>query len=61
LHKLEEFLANAKKMMGQDINYSIMTQDEFIQRRDTFDRFIRDIFDYPYLAVMDSVTKNRAK
>lgn len=60
LNKLEEFLSNAKKMMGQEINYSVMTEDEFVTRRDTFDRFIKDVFDYPHLIVMDHV-KTRPK
>ena len=59
LHKLEEFLANAKKMMGQDINYSIMSEDEFIMRRDTFDRFIKDVFDYHHLVVMDNLSNKK--
>ena len=44
-------------MMGQEINYSIMTEKEFLLRRDTFDRFIKDIFDYPHLTIVDSLPK----
>lgn len=58
-HKLDEFLANAKKMMGQDINYSIMSEDEYIIRRDTFDRFIKDVFDYQHLVVMDNLSNKK--
>ena len=57
LNKLANFLKAIKKLMGQDINYSIMTVDEFVQRRDTFDRFIKDIFDYRHLVVVDFLTK----
>ncbi len=57
LKKLDLFLNSARKMMGQDINYSIMTPDEFVLRRDTFDRFIRDIFDYKHLVVVDELKK----
>lgn len=57
LKKLDFFLKAAEKMVGQDINYSIMTPDEFVLRRNTFDRFIRDIFDYPHLVVCDSIKK----
>jgi hypothetical protein len=46
-------------MMGQEINYSIMTEDEFKLRRDTFDRFIKDIFDYRHLVVVDNLTKKK--
>ena len=55
LSKLDKFLKNSKKMMGLDINYSIMTEQEFKLRRHTFDRFIKDIFDYPHLTVVDKL------
>lgn len=60
LGKLEKFLQNCKKIMGVDINYSIMTVDEFIMRRDTFDRFLKDIFDYHHVVVHD-LTNGRPK
>lgn len=55
LNRLSAFLKSAEKLMGQEINYSIMTPGEFRIRRDTFDRFIRDIFDYHHLAVVDKL------
>lgn len=55
LKKLAEFLKAARKMMGQEINYSIMTVGEFQLRRDTFDKFIKDIFDYPHVTVVDTL------
>lgn len=57
LTKLDQFLKGAQKMMGQEINYSIMTPQEFELRRNTFDRFIRDIFDYRHLVVCDDLKK----
>lgn len=57
LNRLDEFLTNAKKMTGQEINYSIMSEDEYALRLDTFDRFIKDIFDYPHLVVFDNLQK----
>jgi len=57
LKKLDEFLKAVEKIMGQEINYSIMSADEFVQRRDTFDRFIRDIFDYHHLVIVDELKK----
>lgn len=61
LNKLFNFLKAAEKMMGQEINYSIMSVDEFIQRRDTFDRFIKDIFDYRHLVVVDDLKSKKKK
>ncbi|MCX6797178.1 MAG: transcriptional regulator, partial [Candidatus Doudnabacteria bacterium] len=59
LKKLHEFLKAAEKMTGQEINYSIMTGQEFILRRDTFDKFIRDVFDYRHLVVCDNLKKRK--
>lgn len=57
--KLDKFLADAKKMMGQEINHSIMTAAEFKVRYDTFDRFIKDIFDYPHLMIVDTIKASK--
>ncbi len=57
LQKLSDFLAAVEKLMGQEINYSVMSVEEFIERRDTFDRFIKDIFDYRHLVVVDQISK----
>lgn len=61
LSKLDTFLKQCKVMLGIDINYSIMTPDEYHLRVDTFDRFIKDIFDYRHLVVVDKLTKTKAK
>jgi biotin operon repressor len=57
LTKLDNFLMACKKMMNRDVNYSVMTPDEFRLRRDTFDRFIKDIFDYHHVVVVDKLAK----
>ncbi len=59
LKKLSEFIKALNKLMGQEINYSVMTVDEFLTRRDTFDRFIKDIFDYRHLVVVDELRKKK--
>jgi hypothetical protein len=55
--KLENFLKHLEIMMDQEINYSIMTEQEFKERKGTFDRFIKDIFDYKHLVVCDNLKK----
>ncbi|MBL8030319.1 MAG: hypothetical protein JNN11_03660 [Candidatus Doudnabacteria bacterium] len=55
--KLEDFLKRLETLMGQEINYSLMSEAEFKTRRNTFDKFIKDIFDYRHLVVCDSITK----
>jgi DNA-binding Lrp family transcriptional regulator len=61
LTKLEIFLKNCRTMLGIDLNYSVMTPDEFQLRRDTFDRFIKDVFDYPHIVVFDNLHKGKKK
>ena len=61
LNRLQKFLDSAKRLMGNEINYSIMSESEFRLRRDTFDRFIKDIFDYPNLVVVDRMAAKRKK
>lgn len=60
LKKLDQFLLACEKMMGQEINYSIMSPEEFKTRRNTFDRFIKDIFDYRHLVVVDTLGSRRS-
>lgn len=61
LKKLSEFLKHVEKLMGQEINYSIMSVEEFLLRRNTFDKFIKDIFDYNHLVVVDELAKKKNK
>lgn len=61
LSKLDTFLKQCKAMLGFDINYSIMTPEEFKLRVDTFDRFIKDIFDYPHLVAFDKLSKSNKR
>lgn len=58
--KLEEFLATAQKLTNNELNYTVMSREEFDIRRDTFDRFIKDIFDYPHVVLLDRSAKNSA-
>lgn len=53
--RLHKFLDAALSMFGLELNYTIMRPEEFALRRDTFDRFVRDIFDHTYLTVVDKL------
>lgn len=59
--KLVEFLKVTQKLTGSDLNYSVMSREEFEIRRDTFDRFIKDIFDYPHVVLLDKSPKKVVK
>lgn len=57
----QKFLPSVEKLMGQEINYSVLTEDEFLVRRNTFDRFIKDVFDYPHIVVFEKFKNNKLK
>lgn len=61
LNRLSGFLKSVEKLMGQEINYSIMSVEEFLLRRDTFDKFIKDIFDYRHLTVLNTIGKKKSR
>ena len=60
LRKLDDFLKALEKIMGQEVNYSVMSVGEFQQRSETFDKFIKDIFDYHHLVVIDELSKKKS-
>ena len=57
LKKLDKFLEKWQGIMGAEINYSVMSEKEFLSRRDTFDKFIKDIFDHRHIVVFDRLGK----
>ncbi len=59
LSKLDTFFKQCKTMLGFDPNYSVMSEEEFRIRNNTFDRFIKDVFDYPHLVVVDKINKTK--
>lgn len=61
LKALAGFLKQCRKFIGREPNYSIMTVGEFQLRRGTFDKFIKDIFDYPHLVVVDKLGSKKVK
>ncbi|MEK7618474.1 MAG: hypothetical protein AAB410_05010 [Patescibacteria group bacterium] len=57
LKKLDSFLVKWQSIMGVELNYSLMSENEYLSRRDTFDKFIKDIFDHRVVAVVDRLGK----
>lgn len=46
--KLDVFLANTESDIGKPIQHTIMDTEEFRYRMDMYDRFLRDILEYPH-------------
>ncbi|MFY9461892.1 MAG: hypothetical protein WAP51_01680 [Candidatus Sungiibacteriota bacterium] len=46
--RISKFFRNLQSEVGKDLNYAVMTSQEFNYRFNLQDRFIRDILDYPH-------------
>lgn len=46
--KLDRFLADTESELGKSIQHTVMESDEFLYRMDMYDRFLRDILEYPH-------------
>ncbi len=49
-HSLVEL---AERLMGQEINYAVFTKNEFEQRKNIFDRFMKDVFENDHLILAE--------
>ncbi|MBU6447316.1 hypothetical protein KGQ24_00555 [Patescibacteria group bacterium] len=52
---LENIVKTAEKEIGQEINYALFNEHEYKMRKDTFDRFMKDIFDNVHFVAVDKV------
>src|SRR3989338_3697883 len=46
--KLERFLTDIESELGRPLQYTVMDLDEFKYRMNMYDRFLKDIFEYPH-------------
>ncbi|MBI1888469.1 MAG: hypothetical protein HYS15_00825 [Candidatus Spechtbacteria bacterium] len=46
--RFKKFLKELEAEMGCEIEYSLLTSDEFRYRHEMLDRFLRDIFEHPH-------------
>ena len=53
--KLERFLSNLEAEVGKDIRYVVLTTEEFNYRLSMFDRFLRDVLDYPHKKLINKL------
>lgn len=49
-------LKNLETEVGCELQYAVMKTDDFLYRRDVYDRFVRDIFDYPHEILVDKLS-----
>lgn len=54
--KLKHLLENMEAEVGKEINYSLMSSDEFKYRTDMLDKFIMDFLESPYEEIICKVS-----
>lgn len=52
---IENALRGLEAEMGKELTYAFLETSEFTYRMGIYDKFIRDIFDYPHEKVMDKM------
>jgi hypothetical protein len=52
---LERVLRDIEAEVGKELNYSVMTTKEFSYRLDMYDKFIRDVLDYPHEKIFNKL------
>lgn len=53
--KLDHFLSNVESEIGKSLRYTFMDTPEFRYRLDMYDRFLRDILEYPHEKLINRV------
>lgn len=53
--QLRKFLKNLEAEVGKEISYAIMGTKEFKYRMDMFDRFVRDILEFPHEKIINKL------
>jgi predicted transcriptional regulator len=54
---LSKLIAETEKQMGQEINFSLMSMDEFLYRRDMTDKFLYAVLEAPKNVVVDRLSE----
>ena len=57
--KLENFFSTVESELGKTVSYTLMETDEFKYRMGMFDRFLRDIFEYPHEKLLNKLNLPR--
>jgi hypothetical protein len=53
IHKIETVIKNIEAEIGKEIAYSAFETEDFQYRMGIHDRLVRDILDYPHVAILD--------
>lgn len=53
--KIERALRDMEAELGKELTYAIFETSEFRYRQEVYDKFIRDVLDYPHRVLLDKI------
>lgn len=53
--KLDRVLKNVEAEIGKEITYAVLNTDDFLYRLGMYDKFVRDVLDYPHEKVINKL------
>lgn len=53
--RLERILKNIEAEIGKELEYAFFTTKEFMYRHDMYDKFVRDVLDYPHEKLLNKL------
>lgn len=53
--KLENLMSKLEAEIGRELNYAVLDTKEFMYRYEMYDKFIRDILDYPHEKLLNKL------
>jgi chitinase len=53
--KLDRVVKNVEAEIGREIVYAILSTDDFLYRLGMYDRFVRDVLDYPHETIINKL------
>lgn len=54
-NKLERAINTIESEVGKELEYSVLETPDFKYRLDVYDKFVRDILDYPHRVIIDKI------
>lgn len=55
--RLDKFIKKLEKEQGREVNYTVMSENEFVYRRELGDRFLKSILDNEYIELVNKLKK----
>lgn len=54
-HKIEKTIKDIEAVVGRELKYAFFDTDEFLYRLGIYDKFVRDILDYPHEKILNKL------